>query len=315
MNDETSLIKIENLCVTFPTESGIVQASSDINLSLEERESLCLVGESGCGKTVVALSTLNLLPSNARITGQIWFKGDNILSLSDKEMQQRIRGRQISIIFEQPATCLNPVIKVGKQIAESISINGSYSKKEVKETAIKLMEMVGIASPNKRLEQYPHEFSGGMQQRVMIAMALASRPSLLIADEPTTSLDMTIQAQIMELLKNLTEKFNTSLFLITHDLGVAAQMCERVAVMYAGEIVETGKVVDVFQHPKHPYTQALIQVTKHINHKSAHGTVPELTNLPNGCRFHPRCPYAENICKNSRPPFIDDVRCHLWQKT
>jgi len=308
------LLRISNLRVSFPTKAGVVQASDGVNLEINQGESLCLVGESGCGKTIVALSIVRLLPENAQISGEIRFKGKNLLSLAKEEMR-RIRGREIAMVFEQPATCLNPVFTVGDQIAEAVRVHEKCSKKESKERAIELMEMVGIPSPQKRYNQYPHEFSGGMQQRAMIAIALAFRPSLLIADEPTTSLDVTIQAQIMELLKDLVSKFRTSLFLITHDLAVAAEMCDKVAVMYAGDVMEKGRVSQVFKQPKHPYTKALLEAISEDGLRPIKGSVPELTRPPTGCKFHPRCPLATDACREVRPEMKNGVRCHLWQKS
>ncbi|MBT9148990.1 MAG: ABC transporter ATP-binding protein [Dehalococcoidia bacterium] len=305
------LLQINNLHVNFPTKAGVVRASDGVSLEIKQGESLALVGESGCGKTIVALSIMRLLPEDARISGEIRFEGKNLLSLGKEEIRE-IRGREIAMIFEQPATCLNPVFTVGDQISEAVRVHNNCSRKESKERAIELMEMVGIPSPQKRCGQYPHEFSGGMQQRVMIAIALALSPSLLIADEPTTSLDVTIQAQIMELLKDLIAKFKTSLFLITHNLGVAAEMCDNVAVMYAGEIVERGRLSEVFEYPRHPYTKALLGAISNDGLRPIKGSVPELTRLPNGCRFHPRCPQAENVCRKVRPEMRFKVRCHLW---
>ncbi|MBW2079205.1 MAG: ABC transporter ATP-binding protein [Deltaproteobacteria bacterium] len=308
------LLRISNLHVSFPTKAGVVWASDGVDLEIKQGESLCLVGESGCGKTIVALGIMRLLPENARVNGEICFKEKNLLSLGKEEMR-KIRGREIAMIFEQPATCLDPVFAVGDQIAEAVRVHEKCSKKEARERSVELMEMVGIPSPQKRFRQHPHEFSGGMQQRAMIAIALAYNPSLLIADEPTTSLDVTIQAQIMELLKDLISKFKTSLFLITHDLGVAAEMCDGVAVMYAGEILEKGRVNEVFKYPKHPYTKALLGAISNDRLKPIKGSVPELTSLPSGCKFHPRCPLARDVCRDVRPEMKNGVRCHLWEKS
>lgn len=308
------LLQISNLYVNFTTKAGVVRASDGVNLEIKQGESLCLVGESGCGKTIVALSIMRLLPQNAQTSGEIWFKGKELLSLGKEEMR-RIRGREIAMIFEQPATCLDPVFTVGDQIAEAMRVHERCSGKESKEKAIDLMEMVEIPSPQKRFKQYPHEFSGGMQQRAMIAIALSYNPSLLIADEPMTFLDVTIQAQIMELLKDLVSKFRTSLLLITHDLGVAAEMCDGVVVMYAGEIVEKGRVSEVFKYPKHPYTKALLGAISNDGLKPIKGSVPELTSLPSGCKFHPRCPLVRDVCREARPEMKNGVRCHLWEKS
>jgi oligopeptide/dipeptide ABC transporter ATP-binding protein len=219
------------------------------------------------------------------------------------------------MIFEQPASCLNPVFTVGEQIAEAVRANGGRSTEDARETVIRLMRLTGIPSPEKRYRQYPHEFSGGMLQRAMISIAMASKPKLLIADEPTTSLDVTVQAQIIELIKDLIAKFDTSLLLITHDLGVAAELCKDVAVMYAGEIVERGRLGEVFQDPKHPYTQALLRAISDDGLRPIKGSVPELTCLPDGCRFHPRCSLVKDVCRVLKPELKNEVRCHLWEKS
>jgi oligopeptide/dipeptide ABC transporter ATP-binding protein len=306
------LLRVNNLQVNFFTKEGVVSACDNISLSINSGESWCLVGESGCGKTIVALSMIRLLPGNAVIKGEIWYKGQELLSLKEEDMR-RMRGKDIAMVFEQPVTCLNPVFTVGNQIAEMIRLHEGCSRKESREKAIELMDTVMIPSPRKRFGQYPHEFSGGMQQRVMIAIALACRPSLLIADEPTTSLDITIQMQIIELLKELIEKFNTSLFLITHDLNVVTELCQGVAVMYAGEIMETGNVATIFKEPRHPYTRALLGAISGDTLRPIKGSVPELTNLPDGCKFHPRCPNAQDICRVLIPEMKNGVRCHLWE--
>lgn len=305
-----NLLDIVDLNISFPTKAGVVRASDGVTLEIKQGEVLCLVGESGCGKTIVALSIMRLLPRKALINGTILFDGKNLLSLQENEMR-KMRGRNIAMIFEQPMRCLNPVLSVGDQIAEAVRIYEKCSRKASKEKAVDMMELVGIPSPHRRYRQYPHEFSGGMAQRVMIAMALGYRPSLLIADEPTTSLDVTIQAQIMNLLKKLVAQFNTSLLLITHDLGVAAQMGDSLAVMYAGGIVEKGRLDDVFKTPRHPYTQALVKVASCDEPAPVNGTVPELSRLPSGCRFHPRCPLAQDLCSKSMPKMQSGVSCHL----
>ena len=273
------LLRIDNLHVSFPTDAGMIRVVDNVSLEIKQGESLCLVGESGCGKSMVALSIMRLLPKSAVLKGQIWFQGKELLSLDTKEIRH-LRGQQIAMIFEQPATCLNPVFTVGDQIAEAVLINDNCHRREARERSVELMDMVGIPSPCKRYKQYPHEFSGGMQQRIMIAIALAYSPSLLIADEPTTSLDVTIQAQIIELLQELTAKFRVSLFLITHDLGVAAEMCDNVAVMYAGEILERGRIAEVFTAPEHPYTQALLGAISDDGLRPIPGSVPDLSNPP-----------------------------------
>jgi peptide/nickel transport system ATP-binding protein len=306
------LLSISDLRVSFSTRAGRVRVLTGLDLDIEKGKSICLVGESGCGKTIVALAIMRLLPGNAQIGGKILFKGRDLLSSGDDEMRQ-IRGREVSMIFEQPASCLNPVFTVGDQISEAVRINQKMPAKDTREAAIKLMRLTRIPSPEKRYVQYPHEFSGGMLQRAMISMAMASIPALLIADEPTTSLDVTVQAQIIELIKDLTSRFDTTLMLITHDLGVASEMCSDVAVMYAGEIVEMGPVSDVFLDPRHPYTQALLNAISDDGLRPIRGSVPELTHLPEGCRFYPRCPLAKDICRVLDPELKQGVRCHLWQ--
>lgn len=307
-----ALLELRDLHVTFPTPAGLVRASDGVSLELEEGDSLCLVGESGCGKTIIALAVMRLLPRNAVIGGRIAFKGRNLLELKEPEMR-RIRGREIAMIFEQPATCLNPVLTVGEQIAEAVRIHEHCSRRASKARAIELMEMVGIADPHRRCNQYPHEFSGGMIQRAMIAMAIAFEPTLLIADEPTTSLDVTVQAQIIELLGDLKARLRTTLLLITHDLAVASELCERAAVMYAGSIVESGASREVFSSPRHPYTRALLAAASGDGSGVIRGTVPELTDLPPGCRFHPRCPLARPVCREAMPDIENGVRCHLYE--
>ena len=308
-----NLLELNGLHVDFYTRTGRVQILDGIDLTLKEGDSLCLVGESGCGKTIVALSLMRLLADNARYSGKVLFKGRDLFSLGDEEMRA-IRGRDMAMIFEQPASCLNPVYTVGNQIAEAVQAQGRCPAGEAGKKAVGLMKLTGIPDAIRRYRQYPHEFSGGMQQRAMIGMALASRPSLLIADEPTTSLDVTVQAQIIELLRELSTSLHTSLFLITHDLGVAAELCNNVAVMYAGQIVEKGTMTGVLSQPRHPYTKSLLGAITDDSLKPIKGSVPELTCPPPGCRFHPRCPYAESICSERMPVMENDVRCHLWKK-
>ncbi len=307
-----NLLDIVGLEVCFPSNKRCVQVLDDVCLAIKPGESLCVVGESGCGKTILALSIMRLLPPSAKISGEIRFNGKDLLSPSEKEIR-KIRGREIAMIFEQPTTCLNPAFTVGEQIAEAVRVYKNCTRRESKARAIDLMEMVGIPYPHERYGQYPHEFSGGMQQRVMIAIAMAFRPSLLIADEPTTSLDITMQVQIMELLKELIDKFKTSLVLITHDLDVAAEMCDKVIVMYAGEIVEKGCTSMLLKKPKHPYSKALLGAISGNAIRPIKGSVPEFNHLPTGCRFHPRCSRARNICRQVRPQLKNKVRCHLCE--
>jgi oligopeptide/dipeptide ABC transporter ATP-binding protein len=307
-----NLLNIKNLNVDFHTDNGTVKIINGLDMQIDKGQSLCLVGESGCGKTVVALAVIGLLPQNAQITGDIILGTKNLTLLTQKEMT-RIRGADVAMIFEQPATCLNPVITVGDQISESIRIHQACSRKTAKSRTYELMNMVGIPSPEKRYDMYPHEFSMGMQQRVMIAMALGFNPSLLIADEPTTSLDPTIQAQIVILLKELIIKTNTSLLLVTHDLDMAAELCEYTAVMYAGQIVESGKIDDIFKEPRHPYTKLLRNSISEKGFKPIKGTVANFAHLPPGCSFYPRCPSASDICNREHPEFMDGIRCWNWK--
>lgn len=308
---ESSLLAIRDLNVNFRTKAGLVRASNGVNLEIREGETLALVGESGCGKTIIALAIMRLLVENALITGEIRFRGQNLLALINEEMRN-IRGREIAAIFEQPASCLNPVMRVGEQIAEAIMTHEKCMKRKAKMRAEELMEMIGI--PAARYRDYPHQFSGGMQQRAMIAMALAGRPFLLIADEPTTALDVTVQAQILELLKELTLKNNTAMLLITHDLGIIAEMADTVAVMYAGTILERGSIKSILKNPQHPYTMALLGAIGEDQLRPLPGTAASLCALPPGCPFHPRCVLAGEVCFRKVPELISvkgsKVRCH-----
>ncbi|NLB89200.1 MAG: ABC transporter ATP-binding protein [Syntrophomonadaceae bacterium] len=302
------ILEINNLNTSFFTHVGEVKAVSGVSFSLEAGETLGIVGESGSGKSVTSLSIMRLLPPTGKvIKGSIIFKGTNLLDLNEKEMQ-KIRGNEISMIFQDPMTSLNPVYTIGNQLMEPLIRHLGISKKEARERVIEMLNLVGIPSPEKRFNQYPHEFSGGMRQRVMIAMALICEPKLLIADEPTTALDVTIQAQILELMRDLREKIKSSIILITHDLGVVAEVCSRVVVMYGGQLVETGTTHDIFYNPKHPYTWGLLKSIPDINaggQKSRlipiEGQPPDLLNPPVGCPFYPRCEYAMKICKEKRP--------------
>lgn len=307
------ILRIICLNVSFPSPSGVVQASSGIRLEMKPGETRCLIGESGCGKSIVALSIMRLLPENACVSGEILFNGRDLLSLSEREMR-KVRGREISMIFEQPQSCLNPLFPVEDQIAEAVKSHDRCSHKARKERAAELMKRVGLPGSAQKGAQYPHEYSGGMAQRAMIAMAMASRPSLLIADEPTTSLDGTTQARVLGLLKDLVSHYGMSLLLITHDLETAFWMCEHVSVMYAGSLVETGTVRALSEKPKHPYTKALIGALEDAGNSSIRGTVPELTRLPPGCPFHPRCPDSQEICHKVVPSMKRGARCHLHMK-
>jgi peptide/nickel transport system ATP-binding protein/oligopeptide transport system ATP-binding protein len=287
-----------------------------VNLRLTEGEVLGIVGESGCGKSLTALSILGLVPKPAgRIdSGRILLRGQDIVKCTNAELNQ-IRGKEISMIFQEPMTALNPVFKVGEQIAETIRVHEGLSRSHARRRALELLELVGISNPNQRIDEYPHELSGGMRQRVMIAIALACRPKILIADEPTTALDVTIQAQILSLLKELQREFGMAVILITHDLGVVAQVVDRVMVMYAGRTVEQGTVNDVFEKPSHPYTKLLLESIPSLELDTERlqtipGMVPSLSNLPNGCRFHPRCPSVRVQCIEQVPTMVSVSHQH-----
>ena len=294
MTNNDTLLEVKNLRTYFYTEDGVVKAVDGVDFHLDRGEVLGLVGESGCGKSVTSHSIMRLIGQPGKIIGgEIWFDGRDLAKLSEGEMRQ-IRGNRISMIFQQPTSCLNPVFKVGDQIAEVLDIHQSLGKEKGWARATELLKMVGIPEPEKRAHAYPHEMSGGMAQRVMIAMALACVPELLIADEPTTALDVTIQAQILNLMRDMHRNMETSIILITHDLGIVADMCNRVAVMYAGRIIEQTDVRTLFKNPQHPYTRGLIgsipvlgQVQDEL--EVIPGSVPNLIDLPPGCRFAPRC--------------------------
>lgn len=324
------LLEIKNLKTYFYTEDGIVKAVDGVDLKVFPGEVLGLVGESGCGKSVMALSVMRLISNPGKVVeGEIIFDRQDLLKLSESEMTH-VRGNRISMIFQQPQTALNPVYKIGFQIVEVLESHQGMGKEKGEQRAIELLKMVGIPEPERRAESYPHELSGGMAQRVMIAMALACIPQLLIADEPTTALDVTIQAQILDLMRDLRNKVNTSVVLITHDLGVVAEMAERVAVMYAGQIVEQAEVKELFARPQHPYTQGLLgsipvlgQIKEQLD--VIPGNVPNLIDLPAGCRFAPRCrarnDYNLSICSEQEPDLIEtaasghSTRCWLYQNS
>lgn len=327
VEQKAPLLDVKNLKTYFYTEDGVVKAVDGIDLRVYPGEILGLVGESGCGKSVTSLSIMRLISRPGKISeGEIWFDGKNLLALPETEMQN-VRGNLISMIFQQPQTSLNPIFTAGDQIAEVLQIHEHLDKKETWKSAVELLRLVGIPDPERRAKAYPHELSGGQAQRVMIAIALALLPELLIADEPTTALDVTIQAQILDLLRGLQEKFKTAVILITHDLGVIAEMAERVAVMYAGTIVEQAEVKPLFSQPMHPYTKGLIgsiPVLGKIKDRLdvIPGSVPNLINLPPGCRFAPRCrsrvEYNLKICTEVEPDLIEVepqhlVRCWLYQ--
>jgi oligopeptide/dipeptide ABC transporter ATP-binding protein len=305
-----AVISIENLVVRFKGPYGIGTAVDDISFSINAKESLGIVGESGCGKTVTALSILRLLPEPPAevFNGKIMFNGKDLLGMNNRELQS-IRGDRIAMIFQEPMTALNPVFTIGNQVGEVFRVHRKVSKAEARDRAIEMLSQVGIPDPGKRVDNYPHQMSGGMRQRAMIAMALALNPTLLIADEPTTALDVTVQAQILDLMENLKEKFDTSIMLITHDLGIVAQHTQRIIVMYAGKIVEEGMVTEIFDNPSHPYTKCLIGSIPKITSGNGKrlteipGLVPALHEKPAGCLFHPRCPEVFGDCKYIVPDF------------
>ncbi len=316
------LLEVKNLSTHFYTDEGIVYALDDVSFSISPGETLGIVGESGSGKSVTALSIMGLIPSPpGKITsGQILLEGRDLLRQTPGEMG-RIRGEKISMIFQEPMTSLNPVFTVGSQVAEAIRIHQKISRSEAKKRAIEALKAVEIPLAEKRFDDYPHQMSGGMRQRVMIAMALSCNPRLLICDEPTTALDVTIQAQILELINTVQKEFNTAVIMITHDLGVVAQVTEKVLVMYSGKAMEYGKVREVFTEPKHPYTEALLRSIPSIDHDQPRlpmirGMVPSLSNRPEGCFFHPRCDYATEQCRQHRPEMVDlggrQARCFRY---
>lgn len=317
-----SLLEIKQLTSAFLFEGKPVPVVTDVSITVEEGEILGLVGECGSGKSVTAKNVMRLLPTPPAsvLSGEILFKGRDILKLSEKEMRS-VRGNEISMIFQEPMTSLNPVYTCGNQIMEAVMLHQHVDKKTARAKAEEMLKLVGMSMPEERLKNYPHELSGGMRQRVMIAMALCSNPSLLIADEPTTALDPTIQAQILELIGELQKKLGMSVLYITHDLGVVAELCHRVVVMYAGMVMEVAQTEDLFSKPAHPYTQGLMKAMPRMNSggerlNSIEGVVPHITEMPKGCHFHPRCPYATELCRQSCPPMTDlgnghQVRCHL----
>ncbi|MEE8116180.1 MAG: ABC transporter ATP-binding protein [Gemmatimonadales bacterium] len=316
------LLAVRDLTTTFETADGVARAVDGVSFDLAEGETLALVGESGSGKTVTALSILRLIPEPAgRIApgSRIEFAGRDLMSLSPRELRE-VRGAEIAMIFQEPMTSLNPVLTVGMQIAETVLAHEAASKREARERALDMLRLVGIADAESRLKSYPHELSGGMRQRVMIAIALVCRPRILIADEPTTALDVTIQAQILDLLTDLKRRLGMAMILITHNLGIAAGIADRVAVMYGGRIVEVAPTVDLYREPAHPYTDGLLRAAPRLDGPdrptpSIPGSVPPATNWPSGCRFHPRCQYAWDRCQ-SEPPLLEaaparTARCWL----
>ena len=323
MSDKKYAVEINDLAVEFRTDDGIVKALNGLDLKIEEGKTLGLVVETGAGKTTTGLSILRLVPSppGVIVGGSIKLNGEDIFSKTEHEMQA-LRGKAVSMIFQDPMTSLNPVMTVEEQIAEVIELHEDVNHKGAIEKAKEMLEMVGI--PGERGTEYPHQFSGGMKQRVVIAIALACSPSLLIADEPTTALDVTIQAQVLEMMKELKVKYNTSMLMITHDLGIVAEICDTVSVIYGGRVVEHGSLDDVFNNTRHPYTEGLFRSLPNLDNRSEKlkpikGLMPDPTNLPEGCTFYPRCDYAMEICKTVKPKKVyrnDEhyVECHLYDE-
>lgn len=320
-----NLLEVRNLRTHFYTEDGIVPAVDGVDFTLKPGQTLGIVGESGCGKSITSMSIMRLIPNppGKIVGGEIIFDQKDLLNMSDAEMR-RIRGNDISMIFQEPMTSLNPVYTIGSQIMEAIMLHQKLDKKAAREKCIEMLKLVGIPRADEVVDDYPHQFSGGMRQRVMIAMALSCNPKLLIADEPTTALDVTIQAQILELMKELKEKLNTAIMLITHDLGVVAEMADHIIVMYAGKVVEEGSAEEIFGDPKHPYTIGLLNSKPNLNRTSARldvipGSVPNPLAIPEGCAFNPRCSHAMDICREKMPK-LDSIgqgrqaRCWLYNK-
>jgi oligopeptide/dipeptide ABC transporter ATP-binding protein len=308
--DPDVLLVVDNLTVSFPTDDGIVQAVRGVSYTVRSGEALGIVGESGSGKSVSSMAVMGLLPKNARITGSVKFRGRELIGLDEKEYAQ-LRGDRIAMIFQDPLTSLNPVYSIGFQIAEAVLAHNDVSKQAALERAVELLGIVGIPFPEQRINNYPHELSGGMRQRVVIAIAMTNDPDVIIADEPTTALDVTVQAQVLEALETAREATGAALILITHDLGVIAGHAERISVMYAGKLVETGTTEDVFYRPRMPYTLGLLGSLPRLDESSHErltpikGAPPSLLNLPPGCPFTPRCPLAEDICDREEPELLD----------
>ncbi len=317
-----TILEVRNLKTYFSTDEGIVKAVDDVSFTLAKGETLGIVGESGCGKSVTSLSVMRLIPSppGRIMAGDILLDGASVLAMNDRDLRH-LRGGRISMIFQDPMTCLNPFLRISTQLVETLELHQGLGWKEAKAKAVEMLRMVGIPDPERRVDAYPHQFSGGMRQRVMIAMALSCNPEVLIADEPTTALDVTIQAQILEIIKELSRKLGTAVILITHDLGVVSGMCDRINVMYAGRVVERGLTDVIFADPKHPYTRGLIRSVPRLDKVtgerlySIQGTPPSLINMPECCPFHPRCEHAMEACRKQYPAetdFGDGHRAHCW---
>ncbi len=322
----SALLSIKNLKTQFFSAGKVVRALDGVSFDIEEGSSFGLVGETGCGKSVTALSLLRLIPSppGRIVEGEILLRGRDLLKLSEEEMRS-IRGKEISMIFQEPMTSLNPVFRIGDQMTEVIMLHQKLERSQAVEKAVEMLEKVRIPEARRVIKQFPHQLSGGMRQRVMIAMELSCHPFLLIADEPTTALDVTIQAQILRLIKEMKKEFHTSILLITHDLGVVAELCDQVAVMYAGSIVEQATVEEIFAHPEHPYTKGLwgaipLMEEEKENLSVIPGNVPDLSQPPEGCKFHPRCPFRFDPCDQIAPPLFQtspghDVSCYLYRES
>jgi peptide/nickel transport system ATP-binding protein len=317
------LLEISNLRTYFFTEAGVVKALDGMSLEVNKGQAVGLVGESGSGKSVTAQSVLRIVPRPGRIVeGSVRFEGEELLSKSDDEMR-KLRGPKMAIVFQDPTTSLNPVFTVGRQLTDILTLHRDLTKEAASKRALSLLEHVGIQEPENRLNAYPHELSGGMKQRVAIARALSCEPTLLFADEPTTNLDVTIQAQVLELLKQLQKELNMTMVMITHDMGIIADMTERVTVLYAGKVMEVADTSTLFKSPKHPYTEALLKAVPSVKQTRAleviPGNIPNLIEPPSGCVFHPRCKYAKDICMKQEPPLekVEEghhVACHLWRE-
>ncbi len=325
MQEQKPLLEVKNLKTYFYTRKGVVPAVDGVDFQVKPGEILGIVGESGCGKSVTSLSILQLLIHYAKIEpgSEINFEGKNLASMNKKEMR-KVRGKDIAMIFQDPMTSLNPVMTIEKQLMETVQNHQGLSKSEARKMALDMMKKVGIPSPEKRMKEYPHQLSGGMKQRVMIAMALMCSPKLLIADEPTTALDVTIQAQILKLMRDLKDETGAAIMLITHDMGVVASMADAIMIMYAGRVVEYGEAKEVFRNPKHPYTVGLLKSIPRLDEKvdtlfTIEGTVPNQYNMPAGCKFWPRCPYATERCKTEEPSLLHlgdcQVRCWKYEET
>jgi oligopeptide transport system ATP-binding protein len=311
------LLEVNNLTTHFFTSDGVVKAVDGINYHVDEGEILGIVGESGCGKSVSALSLMRLVadPPGKIVDGEVTFEDKDLLQLGDAEMRS-IRGNRMAMVFQEPMTSLNPVLTIGRQITETLELHQNMTKSQARERAVELIRMVGISDAGSRLTDYPHQFSGGMRQRVMIAMALSCNPKLIIADEPTTALDVTIQAQILELMRELAQQFGTALIIITHNLGVVARYAHRVVVMYAGKIIETGTAAEIYKNPRHPYTLGLLKSVPRLDETvrtsldPIEGLPPDLIDLPVGCSFQPRCPYAFDRCTQETPYLMEHSEAH-----